>query len=348
MSSALTCEIAPGRKIGDGRPCFVIAEIGSNHNQDFDLAKKTIDAAAEAGVDAVKFQTFRAETHYSIHAPSVSSSGSLSTFELVKSLELDRSWHAPLKKYCESLNLIFLSSACDIEAIDELDELEIAALKVPSCELSDLGLIRHMAQTGRPLILSTGLADWMDIQRAVDTCRDVGNRNLVLLQCTSLYPAPPHLSNLEAIKVMRDAFGVLTGYSDHTAGDHVCLASVALGACVVEKHLTLDRKLVGPDHPFSMEPTQFKEMMQRLRDVEAALGDGTKTGPRSEEREVFEQGRRSLHAKIRIPKGAVIKREMITAKRPGLGIPPYLMDLIIGRVARSDIEADQWITWTMI
>tara|TARA_B100002003_G_C13921281_1_gene447949 strand:- start:271 stop:714 length:444 start_codon:yes stop_codon:yes gene_type:complete len=147
---------------------------------------------------------------------------------------------------------------------------------------------------------------------------------------------------------MRDAFGVLTGYSDHTAGDHVCLASVALGACVVEKHLTLDRKLVGPDHPFSMEPTQFKEMMQRLRDVEAALGDGTKTGPRSEEREVFEQGRRSLHAKIRIPKGAVIKREMITAKRPGLGIPPYLMDLIIGRVARSDIEADQWITWTMI
>ncbi|MED5377167.1 MAG: N-acetylneuraminate synthase family protein, partial [Acidobacteriota bacterium] len=233
-------------------------------------------------------------------------------------------------------------------AIDELDELEIAALKVPSCELSDLGLIRHMAQTGRPLILSTGLADWMDIQRAIDTCRDVGNRNLVLLQCTSLYPAPPHLSNLEAIKVMRDAFGVLTGYSDHTEGNHVCLASVALGACVIEKHLTLDRKLVGPDHPFSMEPTQFKEMMQRLRDVEAALGDGTKTGPRSEEREVFEQGRRSLHAKIRIPKGAVIKREMITAKRPGLGIPPYLLDLIIGRVARSDIEADQWITWTMI
>tara|TARA_B100001179_G_C18398336_1_gene320568 strand:- start:22 stop:639 length:618 start_codon:yes stop_codon:yes gene_type:complete len=205
-----------------------------------------------------------------------------------------------------------------------------------------------MAQTGRPLILSTGLADWMDIQRAIDTCRDVGNRNLVLLQCTSLYPAPPHLSNLEAIKVMRDAFGVLTGYSDHTEGNHVCLASVALGACVIEKHLTLDRKLVGPDHPFSMEPTQFKEMMQRLRDVEAALGDGTKTGPRSEEREVFEQGRRSLHAKIRIPKGAVIKREMITAKRPGLGIPPYLLDLIIGRVARSDIEADQWITWTMI
>ena len=348
MSAVLTCEIAPGRRIGDGQPCFVIAEIGSNHNHDFSLATRMIDEAAAAGVDAVKFQTFRAESHYSVHTPNFSSLEGGSTFELVKSLELDRSWHAPLKKYCESLNLVFLSSPCDIDAIDELDKLDIAALKVPSCELSDLGLVQHMAQTGRPIILSTGLADWMDIQRAVDTCRGVGNKNVVLLQCTSLYPAPPHLTNLRAIKIMREAFGVLTGYSDHTEGDHVCLASVALGACVVEKHITLDRKMSGPDHSFSMEPHELKQMMRRLRDVEAAMGDGAKIGPRPEDREVFEKGRRSLHARNRIAKGDVITREMIVTKRPGLGIPPYLIDEVVGRIARSDIETDQWITWEMV
>ena len=348
MTSALTCEIAPGRRIGDGQPCFVIAEIGSNHNHDFSLATRMIDEAAAAGVDAVKFQTFRAESHYSVHTPNFSSLEGGSTIELVKSLELDRSWHAPLKKYCESLNLVFLSSPCDIDAIDELDKLDIAALKVPSCELSDLGLVRHMAQTGRPIILSTGLSDWMDIQRAVDTCRDVGNKDVILLQCTSLYPAPARLSNLRAIRVMREAFGVLTGYSDHTEGDQVCLASVALGACVVEKHVTLDRTLPGPDHPFSMEPAQLKQMMQRLREVEAAMGDGAKTGPRLAEREMFEKGRRSLHAKTRIAKGDIITREMIITKRPGLGIPPYMVDTVVGRVARSDIEADQWITWEMV
>tara|TARA_Y100001949_G_scaffold174973_1_gene183625 strand:+ start:4190 stop:5236 length:1047 start_codon:yes stop_codon:yes gene_type:complete len=348
MSAALTCEIAPGRRIGDGQPCFVIADIASNHNHDFSLATKMIDAAAEAGVDAVKFQTFRAESHYSIYSPSFSYLDDCNTFELVKSLELNRSWHAPLKKYCESLNLVFLSTPCDVDAIAELDELGIAALKMASFDLSDLGLIQHMAQTGRPLILSTGLADWMDIQRAVDTCRGVGNKNVVLLQCTSLYPAPARLSNLRAIRVMREAFGVLTGYSDHTEGDQVCLASVALGACVVEKHVTLDRTLPGPDHPFSMEPTQLKQMMQRLRDVEAAMGDGAKTGPRPEEQEMFEKGRRSLHAKSRIAKGDIITREMIITKRPGLGIPPYMMETVVGRMARSDIEADQWITWDMI
>jgi len=348
MSSALTCEIAPGRWIGDGQPCFVIAEIGSNHNHDFSLATRMIDEAAAAGVDAVKFQTFRAESHCSVHAPNFSPLEGRSTFELVKSLELDRSWHAPLKKYCEDFDLVFLSSPCDIDAIDELDKLDIAALKVPSCELSDLSLVRHMAQTGRPIILSTGLADWMDIQRAVDTCREVGNKNVVLLQCTSLYPAPVHLTNLRAIKIMREAFGVLTGYSDHTEGDHVCLASVALGACVVEKHITLDRKMSGPDHSFSMEPPELKQMMRRLRDVEASMGDGAKTGPRPEDREVFEKGRRSLHARNRIAKGDVITREMIVAKRPGLGIPPYLIDEVVGRIARSDIEVDQWITWEMV
>jgi len=348
MSVALTLELAPGLLIGDGQPCFVIAEIGSNHNHDFVLAKKMIEAAAEAGVDAVKFQTFRAQSHYSKHAPGFTYLNDRNTFELIKNLELDRSWHAPLKEYAESLSLMFLSSPCDVEAIVELDQLGMRAFKVASFDLSDLGLVGHIAKTGRPVILSTGLADWMDIQRAIDTCGGVGNKNIVLLQCTSLYPAPAHLSNLLAVKVMRDAFGVLTGYSDHTEGDHICLAAVALGACVIEKHFTLDRKLPGPDHSFAMEPEPFKQMMQRLREIEAAMGDGSKKGPRSEEREMFEKGRRSLHAKRRIAKGEIIAPDMIMTKRPGLGIPPHLMDVVIGRAVRSDIEEDQWITWDMI
>lgn len=348
MTASLKFEISPGRWIGDSHPCFVIAEIGSNHNHNFDLAKQTIAAAAAAGVDAVKFQTFRARAHYSRHAPGFSYLNNTDTFKLIESLELNRSWHAPLKTYAESLGLAFLSSPCDIEAIDELDELETPAFKVASFDLSDLGLIRHMARTGRPIILSTGMADWMDIQRAVDSCVQEGNRKIVLLQCTSLYPAPTHLSNLRAIRVMRDAFGVLTGYSDHTEGDHVCLASVALGACVVEKHFTLDKTLPGPDHAFAIEPEPLKQMMGRLREVEAAMGDGAKTGPRADELEMFRKGRRSLHARTRIAKGDVITPEMLAIKRPGLGIPPHQAREIVGRVARTDIEEDQWITWEMI
>lgn len=348
MTASLKFEISPGRWIGDGHPCFVIAEIGSNHNHNFDLAKQMIAAAAAAGVDAVKFQTFRASTHYSKHAPGFSYLNNTDTFKLIETLELNRSWHAPLKEHAESLGLVFLSSPCDSEAIDELNQLGTLLFKVASFDLSDLGLIRHMARTGRPIILSTGMADWMDIQRAVDSCAQEGNKKIVLLQCTSLYPAPAHLSNLRALRVMRDAFGVLTGYSDHTKGDHVCLASVALGACVIEKHFTLDKTLPGPDHAFAIEPEPLKQMMHRLREVEAAMGDGTKTGPRPEELEMFKKGRRSLHAKTRIAKGDVITPEMLITKRPGLGIPPHQACEVVGRVARTDIAEDQWITWEMI
>lgn len=344
----MTCPMSSSRRIGDGQACFVIAEVASNHNHDFGLATALIDAAAEAGVDAVKFQTFRAATHFSKYAPGFSYLDHRNPYELIESLELDRTWHARLRAHCERRNLVFLSSPCDVEAIDELDALGTPAFKVSSFDLTDLTLIGHMARTGRSIILSTGLADWMDIQRAVDACRQEGNANVVLLQCTSLYPAPASLANLRAMQVMRDAFGMLTGYSDHTEGDHICLAAAALGACVIEKHITLDRTLPGPDHAFSMEPAELTQMMRRLRDVEAAIGDGGKTGPRAEEQEMCDKGRRSLHARERIARGEVITADMVTAKRPGLGIPPYLMNVVVGRVARTDIEADQWITWDMI
>lgn len=337
-----------GRPVGDGHPCYVIAEIGSNHNHDFDLARRTIDAAAKAGVDAVKFQTFRADSHYSKKTPKFEYLKGQDTHALIKSLELDRSWHEPLKRHSEDQGVAFFSSPCDAEAVAELAALDVPVFKVASFDLPDQDLIANMAGHGKPMILSTGMADWSDIQNGVDACRRVGNDEIVLLQCTSLYPAPADLSNLAAMDTMRRATGCLTGYSDHTIGNHVALASAALGACVIEKHFTLDRTLPGPDHPFASEPAEFEALMKQLRDVEAAMGDGAKAGPRGAELEMAEKGKRSLHAAVDIPEGTTITADMIAIKRPGLGIRPALKNVVVGRVARVDIEADQWIGWEMV
>ena len=243
-----------GRAAGPGWPCYVIAEIGSNHDQDFDQALRLIDAAAASGVDAVKFQTFRATDHYSIHTPGFSYLKGRDTFSLIEALEINRDWHAPLKSHAEAQGVDFLSSPCDVEAVDELAALDVVAHKVASFDLPDVGLVRAIAEKGKAVILSTGLADWATIQRAVEACRSVGNQGIILLQCTSLYPAPPALSNLRAMDTMAAAFSVVTGYSDHTEGDHMVLAAVARGAAVIEKHFTLDRNLPGPDHQFAIEP----------------------------------------------------------------------------------------------
>ncbi len=336
------------RAVGDGAPCFVIAEIGANHNRDMDLARRMIDAAVGAGADCVKFQTFKADQHYSRLSPRVSSHPDIDIHTLIEQTEIDRDWLAPLKNHTEAQGAVFLSSIGDTEALALLEGLDVCGYKNTSFELTDLDLIGAMAATGKPLILSTGMADMDDIRRAVEVCRRAGNDQVILLQCTSLYPAPAHLSNLRAMAAMRDAFGLLTGYSDHTEGDQVPLAAVALGACVVEKHFTTDRSLPGPDHFFAMEPDGFRTMVSRLREVEAALGDGVKDGPRREERENFEIGRRSLHAAVDIPAGAVITTDMLCVKRPGLGIPPHRRGELVGRTARADIKADQWITWDAV
>lgn len=336
------------RQVGDNCPCFVIAEIGSNHNQDYDLAIRMIDAAAKAGADAVKFQTFRAKDHYSTRAPGFSYLNNVNISDLIGSLELDRSWQEGLKQHAEAQGLEFFSSPCDLDAIYGLAKLDVPAYKVASFDLTDDELIRAMASIGKPLLLSTGMASWMDIQFALDAALDVGNSQLILLQCTSLYPAPASLSNLRAMLSMRTAFGTLVGYSDHTMGDHVILAAVSMGACVIEKHFTLDRNLPGPDHSFAIEPGEMKDLICRLRDVEASLGDGRKSGPRPEELEMAEKGRRSLHARVVIEKGQVITSEMLTAKRPGLGIPPVFRNQVVGRIAKRSIEIDEWITWDMV
>lgn len=337
-----------GHKIGDGQPCFVIAEIGSNHNQDYNLACNMIDAAAKSGVDAVKFQTFRATSHYSKKSPGFGYLHDANTHDLIHSLELDRSWQAKLKEYAKKCGIIFFSSPCDSDAIVGLAALNVPAYKVASFDLTDDVLISEIAAIGKPLILSTGMATWMDIQFAVDAARRVGNDQLVLLQCTSLYPAPTHLSNLNAMASMRSVFGTLVGYSDHTMGEHISLVAVALGACVIEKHFTLDRTLPGPDHAFAIEPHEMSELMNKIREIESSFGNGIKNGPCQEEIEMAEKGRRSLHARVPIISGQVIRADMLVAKRPGLGIPPFLRAQVIGRTARRNIEADDWITWDML
>lgn len=347
FKSSITLSIG-SHKIGDGYPCYVIAEIGSNHNQDFSLACKMIDAAADAGVDAVKFQTFLAANHYSRKSPGFGYLSNADTHELIRSLELDRSWQEKLQCHAESRGVAFFSSPCDSDAIVGLAKLNVPAYKVASFDLTDDVLIGEMAAVGKPLILSTGMATWADIQFALDAAKRAGNDQIILLQCTSLYPAPAHLSNLHAMTAMRAAFGTLVGYSDHTIGGHIILAAVAMGACVIEKHFTLDRSLPGPDHRFAIEPHEMMELMKQLREVEAAAGDGIKNGPSREEFEMAEKGRRSLHASRPIAAGQKITADMLVVKRPGLGIPPALRAHVVGRIARCDIDVDDWITWDMI
>ena len=205
-----------------------------------------------------------------------------------------------------------------------------------------------MARTGKPIVLSTGMASWMDIQRALDVMTEEGNDQVILLQCTSLYPAPARLANLRAIASMRQAFSTLVGYSDHTMGDHISLAAVALGACFIEKHFTLDRTSAGPDHPFAIEPLELATMVRHIREVESGMGDGRKPGAREEEQEMALKGRRSLHAGVDIPAGKEISEADLTVKRPGLGISPALRQHVVGRKAGRPIEADEWITWDML
>ncbi|MBW3565839.1 MAG: N-acetylneuraminate synthase family protein [Acidobacteria bacterium] len=346
--SLKTLEIA-GRQIGPGNPCYVIAEAGSNHNGSLDTAKELVDRAVEARADAIKFQAFKASQHYSKFTPNftyLEEAGSdQTTFDLIRSLEIDREWHPELVEYCRQKGITFLSSPCDKDAVDQLAGLGMPAFKVASFDLPDLGLIRSIARYGRPIIMSTGLADFVDIQSAVRAAAEEGNDQVILLQCTSLYPAPPELSNLRAMDTMKRAFGGPVGYSDHTEGDHICLAAVALGASIVEKHFTLDRRMVGPDHSFAIEPQDLELMIRRIRDVESSFGDGMKDGPRPAEQEMFEKGRRSIHTTRDLRAGEVITHDALCVKRPGYGIAPRFIDSIVGLTLKKDLPADHWVRW---
>lgn len=335
------------RLLGEEEPCFIIAEVGSNHNGSLKQAKKLIDVAAEAKADAVKFQIFQAENLYSKHTPEFSYLKGKNTYELIKSIETPREWINELAKYCEDRNITFLASAFDFEAVDIIDK-HVPAFKIASFEITDLELLKYATEKGKPMIISTGMANLSDIEDAITAIKSVGNEDIILLHCNSLYPTPVEVVNLRAMETMRTAFKVPVGFSDHTLGTHIPIAAVAMGACVLEKHFTLDRSLPGPDHSFAIEPDELKEMVRCIREVEKAEGNGIKEKSELESEEMYVKARRSIHAKVDIPKGTKIKREMLIVKRPGYGIKPKFIDIVIGREAKEGINADEWITWEMI
>jgi sialic acid synthase SpsE len=334
-----------------GSPAYVIAEVGSNHNRDLGFAKRLIDVAAEAGADAVKFQTYSGERIYSRKARSefLSRVSDKSPAELLEEISLPREWQRELLDHARTRGLDFFSTPFDHEAVSELADLGVPLLKIASGEIVDLPLIRRAAATGTPLIISTGMATLADIEEAIAAAEEAGAPAVGLMQCASVYPAPVDRINLRAMETLRAAFGVPTGLSDHTTGITIPIAAAALGAAFIEKHITLDREMEGPDHSFAIEPDELAAMVSAVRDAEAALGDGRKHGPVPEElAENYVLARRSLIAARDLPAGTVLEPEMLTVKRPGFGIAPKHFDLVLGRTLRTDVEADDVITWHMV
>jgi sialic acid synthase SpsE len=340
------------RAVGWRHPTYVIAEIGANHNRDLEVARELIDRAAEAGADAVKFQTYSGSRLYSRKTPRFRYLEPISDkapAELLEDISLPREWQRILADHARDRGIHFFSSPFDEEAVRELDEIGVPVLKIASFELVDLPLIQIAAATGRPLLLSTGMATLGEIEDALRAAEQAGASAVGLMQCTSLYPAPPERANLRAMKTMRRAFDVPVGLSDHTTGIAVPIAAAALGAAFVEKHLTLDRTMIGPDHPFALEPAELTQMVAGIREAQSALGDGRKDGPSPEENEeMYTLGRRSLIAAANLRRGTVLTREMITTKRPGYGIAPKFLDIVIGRELRIDVEEDEILTWDML
>ncbi|MDQ3721276.1 MAG: N-acetylneuraminate synthase family protein [Actinomycetota bacterium] len=340
------------RMIGaSGEAAYVIAEAGSNHNRDLDVARQLIDVATEAGCDAVKFQTYSGDRIYSRVARSRYLEGfaASSPAELLEDISLPREWHFLLAEHSRERGIGFFSSPFDHQAVDELAEVGVPLLKIASGEIVDLPLIRRAAATGIPLVISTGMATLAEVGEALAAAEGAGANAVALMQCASVYPATAALINLRAVDTLRAAFGVPAGLSDHTMGIAVPIAAAARGSAMIEKHITLDRTMQGPDHSFATEPGELEAMVAGIRAAEAALGDGRKEGPSAEELdENYTLARRSLIATRDLAAGTVLEAGMITVKRPGTGIAPKHMELVIGRPLRADVQADDVLTWRMV
>ena len=331
---------------------IIIAEAGVNHNGDLQLAKNLVDAASYAGADVVKFQTFKSGQLASIHAKQAayqqkaldSSEGQEGQLAMLKRLELYPEQHVELIDYCRQKNIEFLSTAFDISSIELLASLCLKRWKIPSGEITNLPYLREIGSKGQPIILSTGMANLGEIEAALAVLEQVGTPRdrITVLHCTTEYPAPPEEVNLRAMQSIAHSFGVAVGYSDHTEGIAVPLAAVALGATLIEKHLTIDRGMPGPDHKASIEPGQFAAMVQGIRAVEQALGDGIKR-PTPSEQLNLPAVRKSLVAARSICAGELFSEANLIAKRPGTGISPMHWDAWIGRKASRDFAADELI-----
>jgi pseudaminic acid synthase len=346
-------EIA-ARPVGPTEPCYVIAEAGANHNRDLDTAKALIDVAAEAGADAVKFQTYTAEGMYSRKTPNPSYLDKAdllkdqeTVWQLIKRVEIPWEWHEQLAAHAAGAGLHFLSTPFEEAAVDVLESVGVPAYKIASYEITHLPLIRHCARTGKPLLISTGMASLADIERALDAANSAGCESIALLHCAINYPPRFEDLNLRAIETLRAAFQLPVGWSDHTPGYAADVAAVALGAVMVEKHYTLSREQEGPDHPFALEPSELKAMITAIRQTEVALGSAVKRVTEAEA-EMYRIGRRSLVAARDLRAGDVLGADDVAIKRPGYGIPVHELDVVIGRQAAVDVEADEILQWSML
>lgn len=336
-----------GHPVGPGHPCFVIAEAGVNHNGDLDLALRLVDAAAEAGADAIKFQTFRTEALVTASAPKADYQARTTGAEepqaaMLKRLELDLASHARLQAHARSRGLLFLSTPFEADSADLLESLELPAFKIPSGELTNLPFLAHVARKGRPIILSTGMARLGEVEAALDTLREAGSPPVWLLHCVSAYPTPPAEANLRAMATLAQAFHLPVGYSDHTEGIALSLAAVALGACILEKHFTLNRNLPGPDQRASLEPGEFADLVQGIRAVEAGLGSGLKA-PSPSEADTARIARKSLLAARDLAPGTCLSLDCIAIKRPGTGLSPTLLPQLLGRTLKVALPAEAMI-----
>jgi N,N'-diacetyllegionaminate synthase len=341
-----------GRKIGPGHPCFIIAEAGVNHNGDMGNAKRLIEAAREAEADAVKFQTFKSEKVVSNSALKAdyqkkTTDPNETQLQMIRHLELPFDDFRTIKDECDRKGILFLSSPFDESSVDLLDDLGVPAFKVASGEITNHPFLEYIANKGKPIILSTGMSFLSEVEEAYRVLQNAGCAQLILLHCVTNYPARPGDVNLQVLETMRTAFQVPVGYSDHTLGIEVSLAAVALGACIIEKHFTLDKGMPGPDHSASLVPQELTRMVKAIRLVQAALGDGIKR-PTADEMGNRIAGRRSVASAGAIKSGTIITREMLTALRPGDGIPPKDLNLVIGKRTKHDIQAGQLITLDIV
>lgn len=328
---------------------FVIAEAGVNHNGDPELARRLVDLAAEAGADAVKFQTFRADALVRKDAPKAdyqkATTGSAEgQYEMLRKLELSEEAHRTLAAHCRARGIEFLSTPFDESAADLLERIGVARYKIGSGEITNLFLLRHIAAKKKPVILSTGMSTIDEVGAAVSALRAAGTTDLRLLHCVSDYPTRPEDMNLRVMETLRSRFGVPVGLSDHTQGTAVALAAVALGAVAVEKHVTLDSGLPGPDHRASLEPADLRAMIRGIREVEAALGVPEKTLT-SGEASTRQVARRSLVAAADLAPGTVLHQSNLAAKRPGTGISPMELDRVVGRKLRRAVSRDAILSW---
>ena len=327
---------------------YIIAEAGDNHNGDFNTALKLVDVAKRAGADCVKFQTFVTEEIISKYAEMAeyqkkNTGKEESQFEMVKRLELSFDEFRKIKEYCDRVGIQFLSTPFDLKSVDFLNELGVPFFKIPSGEITNYPYLIKIAHTGKPVVMSTGMCEPDEILAAINVLEKNGSGEITLLHCNTEYPTPLKDVNLYAMRTMKKMFGKKVGYSDHTKGIEVPVAAVALGACVIEKHFTLDKNMPGPDHKASITPEELKELCVGVHKAEIMLGNETKEVTESERSNIF-VARKSIVAKRKIMRGEMFSEENITCKRPGNGISPIHWYEVLGKEAEKDFEIDELIS----